>query len=181
MSSLPAEPLTTIGKILAPFGVKGELKVYPYSDFLERCTLLRDVLVERQGIHEHHRVTEARVHNNIWVIKLDDTNSREDAAMLTGSLLKIPTSDRLALPEGSYYLDDIVGLDAISVTGEKLGMVREVIKTGGNDVYVVKREKSFAATGRNSDILVPATRNVVKEINLQQGYMLLDLPLGLID
>ena len=181
MSSSPAEPLTTIGKIMAPFGVKGSLKVYPYSDFLERCTLLCEVLVERQGIHEHHRVTEARVHNNIWVIKLDNTNSREEAAMLSGSLIKIPTRDRFVLPEGRYYCDDIVGLTAISVTGEKLGMVREVIKAGGNDVYVVEREKGLEAIGRNRDILVPATRHVVKEINLQKGYMLLDLPLGLID
>jgi len=181
MSSSLAEPLTTIGKIMAPFGVKGALKVYPYSDFLERCTLLREVIVERQSIHGLHRVTEARVHQNIWVIKLEDTNSREEAAMLTGSLIKIPTRERLALPEGSYYFDEIIGLTALSVTGEKLGTVREVIKAGGNDVYVVEKEKGLAVTGRNRDILVPAIRSVVKEINTQKGYMLLDLPQGLID
>jgi len=181
MSSFFAGPLTTIGKILAPFGVKGALKVYPYSDFLERCTLLREVMVERKGIHEHHRVTEARVHKNIWVIKLEDTNSREEAAMLTGSLIKIPARERLALPEGSYYFDEIIGLTALSVTGEKLGTVREIIKAGANDVYVVEQEKGLTATGRSREILVPATRNVVKEINLQKGYMLLDLPPGLID
>ena len=177
MSASRSEQMITIGKFVAPFGVKGEVKVYPYSDFLERCALLKEVTVEGKGQTETRLVKEARVYKNLWVLRLDGSDTREDAALLTGSLLKIPPEQRIHLPEGRYYFDEIVGLAAISVTGEKLGVVREIIKTGGNDVYVVDRKSIVASP----DILVPALRSVVKEINLQEGYMLLDLPVGLVE
>ncbi len=174
------EQMITIGKFVAPFGVKGEVKVYPYSDFLERCALFKEVTVELRGQPETRLVKEARVHKNLWVLRLEGSDTREDAARLTGALLKIPADQRIVLPEGSYYFEQIIGLNAISVDGEKLGVVRDIIKTGGNDIYVVNRENS-EGEAISPEILVPALRNVVKEINLQEGYMLLDLPLGLVD
>lgn len=174
------QPLATIGKFLGPFGVAGSVKVYPYSDFLERCSDLHDVIVERKGQRETHYVLEARVYKNLWVMHLKGFTSREEASRLNGALLKIPSDQRVALPEGSYYLDEIVGLVALSVTGEKLGVVRDVMKPGGNDVYVVETAAGTAGT-TYGEILVPATREVVKEINLQEGYMLLELPPGLVD
>ncbi|MEW5920692.1 MAG: ribosome maturation factor RimM [Bacillota bacterium] len=177
MSSSLSEPLATIGKFIGPFGVTGAVKVYPYSDFPERCAELREVIVERNGQLEYHNVKEARVYKNLWIIHLEGCATWEDAARLTGSLLKIPANQRVQLPAGSYYFDEIIGLTALSVAGEKLGVVREVIKTGGNDIYVVES----AGEKPRGEILVPATRIVVKEINLQEGYMLLDLPPGLVD
>ena len=179
-ASCPAQ-MITIGKFISPFGVKGEIKVYPYSDFLERCALLNEVTVEGREQSEIRRVTEARVYKNLWVLRLKGCDTREDAALLTGSLLKIPSDQRLKLPEGSYYLDEIIGLAAISVDGEKLGVVREVIQTGANDIYVVDRRNRYNEDVSPVEILVPALRSVVKEINLQEGFMLLDLPAGLMD
>lgn len=180
MSASPSEQLVTIGKFVAPFGVKGEVKVYPYSDFLERCALLKEIMVEKQGQLETRLVKEARVHKNLWVLRLEGSDTREDAALLTGSLLKIPAGQRIPLPEGSYYFDQIIGLAAVSVSGEKIGVVKDIIKPGGNDVYVVERNIT-EADAVSPEILVPALRHVVKEINLQEGYMLLELPAGLTD
>lgn len=180
MSASCNAQLITIGKFVSPFGVKGEVKVYPYSDFLERCALFKEVTVEGRGQSETRLVKEARVHKNLWVLRLEGSETREDAALLTGSLLKIPADQRIVLPEGSYYFEDIIGLTAISVDGETLGVVKDIIKTGGNDIYVVNRQNSVAGDV-SSEILVPALHSVVKEINLQQGYMLLDLPVGLLD
>ncbi len=180
MSASRDAQMITIGKFVAPFGVKGEVKVYPYSDFLERCALFKEVTVEGRGQSETRLVKEARVHKNLWVLRLEGSDTREDAALLTGSLLKIPADQRIVLPEGSYYFEDIIGLTAISVDGEKLGVVRDIIKTGSNDIYVVNRKNS-EGEDVSPEILVPALRNVVKEINLQERYMLLDLPAGLMD
>lgn len=174
------EPLATIGKFLSPFGVAGAVKVFPYSDFLERCSELHDVIVEQGGQRANHRVKDARVYKNLWVMQLEGIYSREEAARLNGALLKIPADQRVTLPEGSYYLDEIIGLAALSVTGEKLGVVRDVLKTGGNDIYVVERAAAAGEKLRR-EILVPAIHNVVKEINLEKGHILLELPPGLMD
>ncbi len=181
MSASHPVQMITIGKFISPFGVKGEIKVYPYSDFLDRCTLLNEVIVEKRDQSETRLVTEARVYKNLWVLRLKGCDTREDAALLTGSLLKIPFDQRLVLPEGSYYFDEIIGLLAISVDGEKLGVVREVIQTGGNDIYVVDRKNPSNEDAPPAEIMVPALHSVVKEINLQKGFMLLDLPEGLMD
>jgi len=172
--------MTIIGKIIAPFGTKGEVKVYPYSDFLERCYLLRKVKLEGRGIDHFKVIKKAYIHKNLWIIHFEDCNTRTDAQRLSGLLVKISSAERVPLPEGSYYFDQIIGLIALTVSGEKLGRVKEIIKTGSNDVYVIKNEvEEVEDTQRAGEILVPALKDIVKEINLEKGYILLELPAGL--
>lgn len=173
------QKMITIGKFIAPHGIKGEIKVYPYSDFLERCALLKEVTLEGQSGSEVRYVREARIYKNLWILRLEGCDSREDAALLTGLLLKIPPDQRIPLPEGSYYFDEIIGLRALDMDMKTIGTVREIIKTSGNDVYVVERTE--IGTEEAKEILVPALHSVVKEINTKEGYMLLDLPEGLTD
>jgi 16S rRNA processing protein RimM len=118
----------------------------------------------------------------MWILHFEGCHTREEAQKLTGSLLKILTSERMPLPPDSYYFDQIIGLEAIAASGMRLGFVREIIKTGSNDVYEVRRESAEGKkSGKGDEILVPALKSVVKEINLQSGYMLLELPEGLLD
>lgn len=175
--------MTVIGKIIAPFGIKGEVKVYPYSDFLERCYLLKKVMLENEGISEYKVVKKAYIHKNMWILLFEGCYTREEAQKLTGSVVKIFSTERIPLPPGSYYLDQIIGLQAFTVAGENLGYVSDIIKTGSNDVYVLTQEKKDGdkPSGSNREILVPALKSVVKEINLQKGYILIKLPEGLLD
>jgi len=174
--------MTTVGKIVAPFGHRGEVKVYPYSDFLHRCYLLKNVRLEKEDTCQSRVVQKAFIHKNMWILHFEDCHTREEAQKLTGSLVKILTSERMPLPPDSYYLDQIIGLEAITTSGTRLGFVREIIKTGSNDVYVVRRESGEGEKpGKGEEILVPALKSVVKEINLQLGYLLLELPEGLLE
>lgn len=168
--------MVSIGRVISSFGIHGKVKVYPYSDFLERCYLLKVVKLEGEGIDEYREVKEAQLHKNLWVIHFDNCNTRDDAILLKGSLLKIPIAERISLPEGSYYYDEIIGLNAFSVEGEKLGTVHDIIKTGKNDVYVLKRGNN---DGGQKEILVPALKVFVKRISVSEGLMILDLPPGL--
>ncbi|RJX24069.1 MAG: 16S rRNA processing protein RimM [Dethiobacter sp.] len=177
-----ASQMTTVGKIVAPFGIRGEVKVYPYSDFLERCSLLKKVQLENEGTCLFKVVQKASIHKNMWILHFEDCHTREEAQKLTGSLVKILSSERVPLPPGSYYLDQIIGLEALTTAGEKLGSVGDIIKTGSNDVYVVYRDTGDGkAPGGGKEILVPALKSVVKEINLEKGYILLELPEGLLE
>ncbi len=173
--------LVTIGKIIAPFGVKGEVKVYPYSDFLERCHLLKEVVLEGKGFSGVKLVNNAFIHKNLWVLHLEGCESRDDAALLAGAMVKIPETERVKLPEGVYYHDQIVGLEVSTIEGQKLGAVVDILKTGGNDVYVIAPANKNNGGGENKQILIPALKTVIKEINLQGKYLLVDLPPGLVD
>ena len=96
------------------------------------------------------------------------TGTREAAAKLTGELLRVPREAAAPLEEGEFYTFDIIGLAALDMTGERLGEVTNVLKTGSNDVYVVKKPDG-------AELLVPALKKVVREIDVAGGVLRVDL------
>lgn len=172
--------MTVIGKIISPFGIKGEVKVYPYSDFLERCYLLKKVKLEGESYCGFREVKKAYVHKKLWVFHFEGCDSRDDARALFGLLVKIFSSERVPLHQGEYYFDQIIGLKACTIEGKRLGYVKEIIRSS-NDVYVISNQEVEGGTGKGKDILIPALKTIVKEINLDKGYLLIDPLPGLLD
>lgn len=149
-----------IGKIGAAHGVRGDMKVYPLTDFPDRFNIIKKAYVDDQLIE----IVSTRYQNNFVVMKVKGINSREEVARFTNKLLKIDRSDVPPLAEGEYYSFDIIGLQVINQDNEILGEITEILKTGSNDVYITK-----AKDGRQ--ILLPALKKVVTEINLEEGFM----------
>ena len=152
-----------IGKISAPHGVRGEVRIVPLTDFPERFENLKTVFLEDDSKMELESV---KFSNKFIIAKFKNINSRNDIEIFNGKLLMLNRSDIPSLPEGEYYNFDIIGLEVIDDKGSKLGKITEVLKTGSNDVYVVEGKKQ---------ILVPALKKVVKEINLTDGLMKVEL------
>lgn len=152
-----------IGKISAPHGVRGEVRIVPLTDFPERFENLKTVFLEDDSKMELEYV---KFSNKFIIAKFKNINSRNDIEIFNGKLLMLNRSDIPSLPEGEYYNFDIIGLEVIDDKGSKLGKITEVLKTGSNDVYVVEGKKQ---------ILVPALKKVVKEINLVDGFMKVEL------
>lgn len=152
-----------IGKISAPHGVRGEVRIVPLTDFPERFKNLKTVFLEDDSKMELESV---KFSNKFIIAKFKNINSRNDIEIFNGKLLMLNRSDIPSLPEGEYYNFDIIGLEVIDDKGSKLGKITEVLKTGSNDVYVVEGKKQ---------ILVPALKKVVKEINLTDGFMKVEL------
>ena len=152
-----------IGKISAPHGVRGEVRIVPLTDFPERFENLKTVFLEDDSKMELESV---KFSNKFIIAKFKNINSRNDIEIFNGKLLMLNRSDIPSLPEGEYYNFDIIGLEVIDNKGSKLGKITEVLKTGSNDVYVVEGKKQ---------ILVPALKKVVKEINLVDGFMKVEL------
>ncbi len=170
-----ASEMVIIGKILAPFGVQGAVKVMPYSDRLERCYLLKRVKLEGAAVCEFKQVSKASIHKNMWLLHFLDCHTRDEARLLANSLVKIDPSERLPLPEGHYYFDQVIGLDVYTVEGLYLGQVQDVLQPGGNDVYHVKNDFD------KSEAFIPALEKVVKEINLVDKKMTIEPIPGLLD
>lgn len=169
--------VVNIGKIISSFGVKGQVKVLPLSDFLERCYQLKEVTLFFPGSGHKLRtlVKNSLIHGRCWVLHLEGCSTKEEALSLKGALLQIPAKERVVLPKNQYYFDEIIGLKAITTEGFFLGNVTDILQTGSNDVYVVRFPKEA------KDILIPALKHVVVNIDLDKGQIILDLPEGLLE
>ncbi|MBI3971267.1 MAG: 16S rRNA processing protein RimM [Chloroflexi bacterium] len=160
-----------VGQVLGAFGPSGELRVQPFSRSPERFCHLRRVYVGEERVPA--RITHRRLHPPGIILRLNTVTSREQARALFGTYLYVPESEAVPLPEGEYFVHQIIGLNVITTDGQPLGTVKEVLHTGSNDVYVVR--------GERGEILLPAIKEVIKQVDLDAGTLLVELTPGLID
>jgi len=151
-----------VGKVVAPWGTRGELKVAILTDFPDRFRELKRVyLGDRSLMVEGHRRLGR------WVIlRLEGCADRNSAEKLRGELVQIPLEEAVPLSEDEYYIYQIVGLEVWTKEGEHLGRVSEVLFTGANEVYVVE--------GGQGEILLPAIEDVIKEVDLEGGRLVVE-------
>ena len=152
-----------VGRVLRPWGVKGMLKAQILSDFPGRFLSLREVYVGGKL----HCVETNRPHQGMALVKLAGCDTRTQAEQFRGALLEVRVEDAATLPEGEYYIYQLVGLGVWSKNGEYLGQVREVLRTGSNDVYLVH--------DGDRELLIPAIEDVVLEVDLEGGRVLVEL------
>lgn len=165
-----------IGQVLTAHGVSGLVRVYPHTDFMDRIHQLETVDLSSEAGRCSMKLESASLHGRYWLIKFAGINSREEAAKLSGSLMVIPFKDRIPLPEGSYYHDQLVGLDVYDTEGVLLGLIVKVLPTGGHDLYLMEQ------AGRdNRQTMIPAVRKFVRQVDLNNGFMVVKLPEGLLD
>ena len=154
-----------IGRVVAPFGTRGEVRVRPETDFPERFAGLREVCLELpDGRAEMGRVVQARITPKGALVQFQGCDDRAQAEELRGAWVKIRPSMAIPLPAGSYYIHEIVGLRVFTEEGRDLGEVTEVICSPANDVYVV------------GEVMIPAVRESVREISVEKGTMTVALP-----
>ena len=165
-----------IGKIISAHGTGGMVKVYPYSDFPDRVHLLEKVELERESRRLVYHLEKASVHGSYWLIKFREIECRNEADKLRGSLVRIPRSERLLLPEGSYYHDQLEGLKVYDQQGGHLGVVTGVIPGGGHDQILVSR-----AGDKERTSMIPAVKNFIRQVDLSKGIMVVELPEGMLD
>src|SRR5262245_6671085 len=149
-----------VGELVGPFGIAGEVKLYPLTDFPERLRRYRQlVLALPDGSRREVRVQRARPHKNLWLLKLRDVSTPEEAEALRGAQAIVPAGKAEPLPEGHFYLHDVIGLRAVTADGEVLGTVSDVLRSPANDVYVV------------GGLLIPAVKAVIARIDPAAGLL----------
>lgn len=161
--------MVVIGRVLGAHGVRGEIKVLPLTDFPERFPGMERLEVFRPEGRciASLTVRSIRFHEakGLFLVETAEIGDRDKAGGLKGGLVMVKSSERAPLPEGSYWVQDVVGLRVVSSdTGEEIGRVEDVLQTGAHDVYSVK-------TIRGDVRMIPAVREVVLRISLQEGIM----------
>jgi 16S rRNA processing protein RimM len=157
-----------VGRVATAWSVRGLLKVIPLVDKRQRLAPGRTIHLDGTP----RPIESARWHKGHVYLKLAGIDDRETAFALRDRLLTVPESELEPLPEGQYYRFQLIGLTVTTTAGAALGEVTDVITTGANDVYVLH--------GDRGEVLIPATADVIRQIDLEAGRMLIEEGPGLI-
>ena len=157
-----------IGRILAPWGIKGKLKVEVATDFPQRFVPTSTVYIDYQPVI----IESTEWHKGKAIVKLNTVNDIDDAQKLRGKSIEIHHSQVSPLPDGQYYHFQLIGLEVWTTQGELLGNVTEILTAESNDNYVV--------SGARGEVLIPAIDDVVKSIDLDKGRVTIEVIDGLL-
>ncbi|HIX02094.1 MAG TPA: ribosome maturation factor RimM [Candidatus Ligilactobacillus excrementigallinarum] len=165
-----------IGKIVNTHGIKGEVRVQATTDFPEKRFAIGEkvYIFKNQKLVKELTIKSHRKHKQFDLLSfegLEDINLVED---LKQADLKISADQQDELTEGQYYYHEIIGLDVFDLEGNELGQISEIMQSGANDVWIIKRKQK-------ADLLIPAIKDVVKEIQIENHKVIIDLLDGLDD
>lgn len=162
-----------VGQIVNTFGVKGMLKVKPFTDDANRFEELKKVYICKKEKLEEVEIEEVKYHKDMVLLKVKGIDDMNEAEKVKGLYLKIDRKNAKKLPKDTYFIADLLGLQVYSDTGELLGKVDDIFRTGANDVYVIKDEKG-------KQLLLPGIPDVIKEIDLEKEKIIVHILKGLI-
>lgn len=150
----------TIGEITKPHGVKGEVKVFPLTDDINRFKKLKRVFIEGKEV----KVLYVTVGSDRAIMRLEGCESMDDAEKLRKKTLEVPREEAVKLEEDAYFIEDLKDCVVFDLDGVELGPVAEVIQTGANDVYWIKKPK---------ELLIPAIKDVVTKVDVEAGQIII--------
>lgn len=165
-----------VGKIVNTHGIKGELKVFPSTDFIEeRFAPGMSLIIEHQKQEIEVTVKSTRSVKNFLLVLFEGLEDINLVEKYKSDLLYVAKENMQELEEGAYYYHEIIGLEVIDLDkDEVLGKVTEIFPTGANDVWTIEKP------GRK-DVLIPFLNQIVKKIDLEQNKAWVEVPEGLID
>lgn len=167
------EQLMEIGQIVNTYGIKGFLKVVPYTDDITRFEDLKSIYVETKNSLRTFIIEEVKYSKNLVLLKLKGIDDINAATIYKNCYLKIDRKDAVDLPENSYFIIDLIGITVFSDNNEELGNIVDVYSTGANDIYVVKNELG-------KQVLLPAIGEVIKNVDIKNKKMIVHLIEGLV-
>lgn len=162
-----------IGQIVNTFGIKGMVKVMPFTENIERFSKMKTVYVKNKKENKKYEIEEVKYHKNMVLVKFEGIENPEQADLLRNSYLIVDRETEEPLEAGRYYIVDMIGLDVFTDDNEYLGKLEDIYNTGSNDIYVVKNELG-------KQILLPAIEDVIKSIDMDNKKVIVHLIPGLV-
>lgn len=159
-----------LGQIVNAVGLKGETRVYPYTDYKERFDEIKELYIENQL----YIIEKVRYMGKVVVIKFSGIDDRTAAENLKGSFLYVDRKDARILEEDEFFIADLIGINVIDEDGNIIGILSDVIQNTSQDLYEIE-----TTSGRK--ILVPAVEDFIIEINIKEHKMTIRLIEGLMD
>lgn len=161
-----------VGVISSTHGIKGEAKVFPTTDDVNRFKELKKVLLDTGKELIELEVEGVKFFKQMVILKFKGINDINDIEKFKGKDLLVSREDAVELEEGEYFIYDLIGSDVVTDEDEMLGSLSEIMTTGANDVYVVK-------TPEGKEILIPSIKDCILDVDVQNKKILVHLLNGL--
>lgn len=164
-----------IGTIVNAVALRGEVKVYHYSDYKERFEELEKILVKKKKNVKQYEIEKVRYQKDMVILKLKGVDDRNAAEELKDSEIYITEEDLRELPEDTFYIRDLIGCKVFNAeTEELIGEITDVLQNTAQDVYQVKTEGG-------KEVFIPAVGDFVKEVSIEEKTVKINVIPGLID
>ena len=161
------EDVFKVGVITSTHGIRGEVKVYPTTDDVNRFKKLKKVILDNGKEKLDMEIASVKFFKNMVILKFKGIDNINDVEKYKKAELYVTRKDE-------YFIADLIGLKVTSDEGEDLGVIDDVLQTGANDVYIIKKQGA-------ADLLVPAIKDCIREVDIEGGAMLVHLLPGLRD
>lgn len=162
-----------VGVITQTHGIKGEVKVFPTTDDVNRFKKLKEVTMDTGRERLHMEIEGVKFFKQYAILKFKGIDSINDIEKYKGAKLYVTREQAVRLKKDEYFVADLIDLDVVTDEGEPFGRLKDVMPTGANDVYVVEREDG-------SEVLLPAIRECIKNIDMEQQRMTVHIMDGLL-
>ncbi|MBR7148854.1 MAG: 16S rRNA processing protein RimM [Firmicutes bacterium] len=159
-----------LGQIVTAVGIKGEVKVYPYTDIPERFEEIDSLMIESKNA----KINGVRYMKNMVILRLEGVDDRNAAEALRGKNLYIDRKDMWEMPEDTYLVKDLLGMTVMDPEGNRIGKLVDVIQNSAQDLYEIEREDG-------KKFLLPAVGEFVQTVNLNKRIMIVRLIEGLVE
>ena len=169
------EELFQVGSITQTHGIRGEVKVFPLTDDISRFKNMKNLLLDggKDG-YITLEVENVRPQKNLVILKFKGIDNINDIEKYKGKGLYVTKENRVPLKKDEYFIADLMGCKVFDDEGNEIGELTEVMQTGANDVYVVK-------VSDEKEVLFPAIKECVKEVNVEEGKVIVHVMDGLMD
>lgn len=161
-----------IGQIVNTFGIKGMVKIKPFTENLEQFEELKKIYIKNKKSKKEYKIQEVKYHKQMVLIKFEGVENPEEADLLRGSYVLIDRKDAKPLEEGTYYIVDLLGLEVYTDENILLGKVDDIYNTGSKDIYVVK-------DNLGKQVLLPGIEEVIKKVDLENKKIIVHIIPGL--
>ena len=169
------ESMLRVGVISSTHGIRGEVKVYPTTDDVNRFKVLKEAYIDMGRELVPVKVTGCKFFKNMVILKFKDIDNINDVEKYKSHDLLVTREHAVPLEEGEYFIVDLVGLKVITDEDEEFGELIDVMETGANDVYIVKQY----STGK--EVLLPVIDQCVLDVNIEEGFVKVHIMDGLLD
>jgi 16S rRNA processing protein RimM len=164
-----------IGVITNSHGIRGEVKVIPTTDDPKRFEKIKKVTLIKEHMNQELTIESVRYFKQFVLLKFKDYNSINEIEGFKRGSLQVSREHALPLERDEYYIRDLIGLKVVTDEEEVLGHIKEVLPTGSNEVYVVFNKEE------QREILLPAIKDCILDVNIQEGYVKVHVMKGLMD
>lgn len=167
------EDLLRVGVVTSPHGVHGEVKVYPTTDDVKRFSRLKNAILETKSGNVNVHIKSVKYFKNMVILGFEEYTTMNDAETLRQCNLYVTRDNAVKLEKDEYYIADLIDINVIDENKNLSGVLKDVLQTGANDVYVIE-------LADKRELLLPAIKDCILDVNIEEGIMKINILDGLL-